>query len=207
MNFEQINQLIEALPTLIMYLVPGYLILWINAFVLSIKLENDRYVLLKSVVLSYVILTLGNYILSFKGLSIFGSNLLKIVTLGVAITVGYSLSKFILSECFCRILKFLGINKSFFGNFWNDIVDLENGLWVIAYIPTDQVIYKGQLRKFEEKNNSESSFLVLSNYTTLTYSSEVLADYQEQNEKRVIINTKDISRLELYYSPKSRKIS
>ncbi len=198
MNAEQIQKLIELLPTLIMYFVPGYLILWINSFMLSQKLEKDKHLLLKSIVVSYIILTIENY---------FFGRVITIPTIIFALIFGLLLSRVILSKCFSKVLSWMGINKSFYSNFWNDVIDMENGLWVIVYLPNEQLIYKGQLRRFEEKDNTEHTFLILSNYTLLNYSGEEIISYAENKQYRVIINTKDISRIELFYHQDSKMIN
>jgi len=206
MSVEGIKVIIQELPTLIIYIVPGYLVIWTMNFMLSKIIINDDYIIIKSIALSYVIISLNGFILNFFGLDIqsYKAQILIIIS---ALILGYIGAKLVLSNWFEKCLRKLGVSKSIHKNFLNDVVDLEKGLWVITYLCTEQLMYKGQIRKYEEKDNSENTYIVLSNYTLLDYGGEEIINYVNDNSKRVLLNTKDISRIELYYDLDSKKIT
>lgn len=207
MSVEQAKLLIDLLPTLIIYLIPGYLIIWVISFMLSQKIDKDSNLFIKSIVLSFIFITFGNSILSFGDLNIIDSNLLKVVVILISLVLGYVISKILVSNYFKRILKKLGINKSVYTNFWNEIVDTEKGLLVMVYLASEKKTYKGELRKYEECDHGDSTFLILSNYVLYNYDGEdEILNYEKDNNYRVLLNTKDISRIELFYHPESKKI-
>ena len=142
MSIEEAKLLLEILPTLIIYLIPGYLIIWVISFMLSQKIDRDSNLFIKSIVLSFIFITVGNYILGFWGLNILASNLLKVLIIFISLVLGFVISKLLISDCFKRILKKLGINKSVYTNFWNEIVDTEKGLLVMVYIASEKKYIK-----------------------------------------------------------------
>ena len=81
------------------------------------------------------------------------------------------------------------------------------GLLALVYLSEEKKIYKGQIRKYEENDNGTNTYLLLSNYVMYKYGEDdELINYENCNENRVLLNTKDITRIELFYHPDSHKI-
>jgi len=199
---ESIAILVEQIPVLFMYIVPGYLVLWIMGFMFSRDLNKDTNLILKSIVLSYLLITAGN---CFGDIS---APIPRIVIILIAVAVGFILSKAILSDNFIKILRWLGIKKSVRGNIFNDIIDVELGLWATVFIPNDKTIIKGMIKRYEEREDTNNSYLILSNYKQFSYTNKgtPIIDHAKENRFQIMINTRDISRMELYYHPESQKI-
>ncbi|HBV97994.1 MAG: hypothetical protein JL50_01205 [Peptococcaceae bacterium BICA1-7] len=188
---------------MIMYLVPGYLLLWIMGFMLSIKIDKDSNMIIKSIVISYILINVGNLLV---GQNVLVSLISKIGVMASALIIGFIAAKIVLSGFFASILKRIGVSKSIHKNFFNDIVDLEYGLCVMVYLPNERMIYKGEIRKYEESDDPKNAFILLAGFVQYNYDGEVLMNCENEHNQRILLNTKDISRMELYYHPKSKRI-
>lgn len=216
MTPKEIEELIKILPDILIYVVPGAIFLYIHYFICSNEdsKENEKHFIFKSIILSFIIVNflklLGKPTISFieqiTGLQVNKTIVsFKIALILIAsIILSYLLSQLYLSAFFQKLLNFLGINKSIHSKWLNDIVDLELGTGLRVYLPSERIIYCGKLRKYEEKD--ENYMIFLSNFSSHTYDSEEKADFTESNESWVALNTKDISRFELFYYPNSQKI-
>jgi hypothetical protein len=208
MNIEHLNEIINALPLLMVYVVPGYIILRINGFQLSRAIDNDYYIFLKSTVLSFVLVTVLETLWNvfFPGIEPLSKIEFKIATIISAVIIGFVWSKFLVSDFCAKLLRKLGINRTFRLGIWSDVIDFEFGLWVMVYIAPDKVVYLGKLRRYVETEKGQMYTIFLSNYVLFDYESNVLQDYKEESDKWVALNSKDITRVEIYYHPKSKKI-
>lgn len=203
MTAQNISTLLQELPILIMYVVPGYLLLWTMGFILSGKIEKDKNLLLKSTVLSYLWITLWNVALKGKALDTTGWKIVIIVT---AIIAGYIASRIIVSQRYKDFLKRVRVTRTVHNNCFRDIIDFENGLQVAAFLEKDKRIYQGEIRYFEEKDGTENTYIVLSNWVKYDYDGTEVENYESSNNRRVLLNTRDISRMELCYDPNSSRI-
>lgn len=184
--------------------------LWIKSFILSENINNDKYVILKSIVLSYIIVNIEKTIIfnnfDYNNIATLDSCFI-VITILIAILIGYLIPKIMLSDIFCSILKMLGINKSMQPNVWCNIADLEFGVWIRVYINSEKVIYDGKLRKFEEPDEDKDYYISLSNYSSYSYSGEDMENNRSDSNKWVVINAKSINRFEVFYNEKSKKIN
>lgn len=199
--------IIESLPTIILYVVPGYLFLWVYSFKLSQEIGKDRYLLLKSIVISYLIIipidTVGKVCHLISSDSYSG----KILVMVIAVVTGYLFSSFVASYSFTNLLKRIRIYRTIHSNIWNDVADDDHGVWIIAYMPEEKLIYKGAIIKYEEKTDTENIYLLLGNYTLLNYDGEVIQSFEDRHNRCVLINTRNVSRIELEYHPQSKCVS
>jgi hypothetical protein len=201
--------MVAAIPLIMIYIVPGYIILRISNFQLSKKTEHDQYILVKSLVVSFIIVSAGETLwnLIFPGTQALASPAFRNTVIILSMTAGILWSKFLTGELFEKVLLRLGIYKTLRSGIWNGVVDFEYGLWLMVYIPADRVVYAGKIRKYVETGSNGSFVIFLSNYTLYDYKAEVLKDYVEFNDKWVALQSKDIGRLELFYHEKSSKIA
>lgn len=208
MNLDNLSGLIEAIPLVMIYVVPGYLLLRISNFQLAKKADQDQYILIKSLVVSFVFVSAGETLWGylFPGSQPLQDIAFRNTMIISAAVAGFLWSRFLISPTFERILYSLGIHKTLHGDMWGDIVDFEYGLWLMVYIPTDKVVYAGKLRKYKEAEGHGNYTVFLSNYTLYDYRANILKDYVKDNDKWVSLNSKDIGRIELFYHLSSNKI-
>jgi hypothetical protein len=204
MNLDNVAAIIKELPTLVMYLVPGYLVLWIMGFMLSRDVDKDDHIVVKSIVLSYIFINVGSLIIRQ---SVLNSVTSEMVVMGLALVIGFATAQILLSGHFETLLRRIGVTRSIHSIFLNDIIDLKLGLYVKVYLRNERVIYAGQIRKYEERESSDNSYFVLSSYCQSDYEGVLLQDHENDDSYRILLNTKDISRMELCYHPDSLKIS
>lgn len=202
MGPEEIRTIIKEIPTLIMYVVPGYLILWSMGLVLSRKMEKENHLLLKSIAISYVLIVIGNWALKGGVLKSWGTKSLLII---IALIIGYVLGRIMLNTWFRKLLRKIGITKTVHDNFLTDVIDFSYGLECMVFLPNERQIFKGEIRKFEEKENTENSFIVLAKYKQFNYDGDEILNYETSENYRLLLNTRDISRIELFYDPRSEK--
>lgn len=200
MNIEQVKAIIEFLPHIVLYVVPGYIFLWVYAFMFSKNIEEDKHAIVKSIVLSFFIITLFRSM----GFEVDFSPWIVLSLIVVAMLGGFLYCKVCSCNKIYRLFMRTGINKSLHGNMWNDLVDLEHGLWLRVYLSNEKVIYLGKLKRYEE-TTTDKTLLILSSFITYKYNSDEMENYKDSPEKMVAINTKDISRIELFYDKKSKK--
>lgn len=208
MNLDNISGMVDAIPLIMIYIVPGYIILRISNFQLSKKADHDQYILLKSLVVSFVFVSLEETLwkLVFPGTQTLCSPAFRNTVIASSAAVGLLWARFLISERFERILFELGIYKTLRSGIWGGVVDFEYGLWLMVYIPADKVIYAGKLRRYMEIETYGNYVIFLSNYTLYNYNAEVLKDYVNDNDKWVSLHSKDIGRVELFYHEDSGKI-
>jgi hypothetical protein len=200
MNAEQINALIKFLPTIVVYVVPGYTFLWIKSFSLSQKIEADEHILIKSIVLSFVFISVTQ--IFYKDVLVSSYGVLALI--GVATVMAFSLTKLLLNHRFKNLLRKAGISRSFFSDIWTELADFEKGTRLRLYFPDYNITCKGALRKFEEKEDSGDRLLVLSNYVVYDSTGQSFIDRANEEEWRIVFNTRDVGFIEILYD-KNRK--
>ncbi len=209
MSPDDISGLIDAIPLLMIYIVPGYIILRISHFQLSRRADHDQYMLVKSLVVSFVLVSVEEAVwrFVFPGTQTLFTSAFRNTVIVSSVAAGILWSKFLISGFFEKILLRLGIYRPLRSGIWSDVVDFEYGLWLMAYMSEDKVIYVGKLRRYVEIEVYGNYVVFLSNYTLYDYSAQVLKDYVGDSDKWVALHSKDISRVELFYHEKSSKIA
>lgn len=200
-DLNNIKQFIELIPTLIVYIIPGYIVLWINCFIRSKKAEKDSHIILKSIVLSYIIISIEKYICYSNNatVDIYSPEFIT-ATIATSALLGYFITIITLKPWFSEVLISFGVSKTLHPNVWSRISDLKNGLWVRVYIPSDNVIYNGQLRNYDEPEENQEQFILLSNYYSVSYSENTdIENYQNDGSKWVAIKIKDVTRVEVFF--------
>lgn len=207
MGPENIITVIEALPLIFIYFVPGYIFIKIMSYRFSKNLDNINHLLLKSIVASYIIILIVKMIfILFKQNFNLDNILIKVLTILLALISGVLVPKIITGELFNKALKKMGFNKSMNPNIFDDIIDVENGTWFVVYIPSEKKIYQGIIQRYEDRDYLEDYFLILSNYKLYDYKGNEIEDNTFVPTKWVMVNTKDISRIEILYSEDSKMI-
>ncbi len=201
MNIGQIQAIINVLPGIVIYVVPGYIFLWVYTFTFSKDIENDKHAITKSVIISFFFITLFRAV----GIDSFLSPMVICALIVIPAVSGYLFTRILTSKPVCYFIRLIGINKSFYSDIWNDIVDFKYGQWLRVYLPEERVVYLGRLKRYEE-TVTDKTLIVLSNFASYDYKGEVMDDHKKSPEKIVIINTKDVSRIELYYDKRSVRV-
>src|SRR5690554_3445117 len=104
MSPDSISDMIAAIPLVMIYIVPEYIILRISNFQLSKKTEHDQYILIKSLIVSFVIVSAGEILwnLMFPGTQALASSAFRNAVIVLSMAAGILWSKFLTGELFER---------------------------------------------------------------------------------------------------------
>ncbi len=214
MKIQDIKEIILLLPTLIIYIVPGYIIITFHYFITAKKASKESDLLIKSLAISFVLINIEKVFLHTMRF-IFGSKfgiyeLSSAKTIIITIIFGavsiYVIDRILLSLNFQKFLHKLGIHKYISDSVLENIVDIKFGNWIIAYLPAEEVIYTGKLRLYEGPKENMDYFIVLSNYSVHSYDGEELQNCNDDDTRWVSLNMKRISRTEIVYSVQSKNL-
>ena len=211
---NEIVDIIKFLPSLIIYFLPGFIIISIKNQRLSNDDKKEYSIILNSIIISYILVNTGKLFLSIIGNVFNIENLIQIINndtiilsplfvvsmLFLSVLIGCFVPMVLLSETWIKINQKIGNNKTFYSNIWDDVIELnKKGPFLRIYLPAEKIIYDGKLKSYEH-NKKESYFLAICNYRS--YDNEqkkILEDKREDDKSWVVLNTKDISRYELFF--------
>jgi len=205
-DFLKIKDIISILPLLIIYILPGYSFINVVNFIINKKQVDDKNILIKSLVISYIIINSETLLLHMRSIKLdISSSGGVIFTFCFSIIIAYLYSMIVQGEIGNMILKWLKITRSLKTDILNDLVDFELGMWIKIFLSSEQVIYVGKLRRFELITDTSYS-IVLSNFILYNYSGDELVNNSTLDTEWVAVSVKDNYRIELVYMSKSKKI-
>ncbi|KEI87558.1 hypothetical protein FDB81_13485 [Clostridium sporogenes] len=195
-----LNELIKSIPLIIGFMVPGYIFLEIKNFYTKNKREKDDNIILKSLIISFVINSITNIFLSEN------NYFFPIISIILAIVVSILYVKFIYSSHMEKTTHKFKLYKTFRKDVFDDVVDLELGIWMYIYLNDENIIYSGKLIYYENITEDNHRYIQLSNYSCYSYDGEEICNYVDDNCRTVLLNIKDVKRMELVYDDNSTKI-
>ena len=196
-SINWITEIINQLPQILSYIVPGYIFLTIYQWTRFRDGDSLKNIVLKSIVVSYVIKILLNIL--FKELHIAIND--EIIFVGICIIIAtissILLSIIISSRRYNKILRILNISRTTNKNIWDDVY--QNGTALKIY-QSDGTFYAGHLRFCEE--NQRESLVVLSRYGLFDENNNILMDKTEDSSEEIMLNTKDFKKIEIKHFKK-----
>jgi len=186
LNFKKI---IEVIPDILIYFAPGFIFLTLRNYHISNDMQKDKYVTLKSIVISFLLIKIINIKLPTD------YYLFPYIVLGVSIIMSILYVRFDLET---KLLEKLKFSKSTNKDYMQDIIDIDNGAWVYLYLFKENVIYYGKLVYYENTVDGKDRNIVLSNFSSMSYEGELIVNHEDDDNWQVILNTKEISRIEIY---------
>lgn len=211
MSAEEILDIVDILPKLSIYLLPGVLLIKIIEYQLGINRKEDKFRFIYYILVSYILIIIGEIISKFiygyfdiyTSEFAFGTILLSIIS-------GYFIGLFLKSDLSLDILSFLKIYRTNNLSIFADIKDIENGTWIKVYLNDDKIVYSGAFREYENTFEYDKTFIVLSNYISYSYAKNDIEEYVFVDERKsnqwVAIKVKNINRIEIDYDEKSKKL-
>lgn len=197
------SEYIKLLPNLFNYIVPGFIFLVVFNFVISREEKIEKSSLYLSITISYVLISVLKFINVFTKLSV-PPAVVTITLIFISILGGCCFGIILSGNTFKRLSKAMGIGKTIHKNIFNDITDKKLGNMIKIFLPSESIIYIGNLLDYEEKDGD--FYLVISRYEILDYNEQRKENNIDDKTKRAVINTKQISRMELIYDENSEKI-
>ena len=171
MNINNIAVLIDQIPRILKYFIPGYLFLGIFYFLSGKKKFSEKHLYLQSVVISFVLITILETIFILLNYSYNTSYFLFLVIL-MSIITSYILFRVNESESFERVLKKLKIFSSTRNSIWDDYID-SNGTYVTFFLDGIDLKYEGSIASYD-CDNLRSDYLVIADYVVKDSSDKTL---------------------------------
>lgn len=200
-NINELKKILDNLPLLLQYFVPGYLsIKWLG-FTLSKKIDTKNE-LIFSCVTSYCFLSLISLI-RIKCFQNIPNT--AIVNSALAIIVGIAISSLITILSQNKRFRKLTVklfHKTLNDDIWRDVLDLEHGSNLKVYLRDKDYYIIGHHKNHEEKG--DDSWLALSGFAK--FDKETNKNYKEEpgyiDNQNVIIALKfsDIEHIEIFNS-------
>ena len=202
MNIDWIIYLIDNIPTIISYIVYGYVFL-VAYYWISFKDNKDfNNLLIKSIATSYLLTSIYDLFI-VKYSIIFTNEYYKVICyFAISALLGFVVGKTLSRRWFNLLLHKLHIGRTTNENIWDDII--KPYTWLCIHMK-DGSSYLGQYR-YGEPFKSEP-IIVLATYQKLDKDNDVVIDNSQDMTRTIMINTKDFEKIEIIYTSVQSKNS
>lgn len=205
-----IKDIVNTIPILLEYVVPGFIFLSMRNFSLSKDESKDKYMIFKSIVISYIFLQI--IYSSFQLLGIFfgkpqidsninytiipiSKNNIRFLFIVLSVIISIIYIKLDIEE---RVLSLLGNGKTSKEDCFDVIIDNNKGVGARVYLKDEDIVYTGSITYYDDRLSGDNRRFILSGYNSYSYDWEEICNYQGEEDKKVILNMKDIKRIELF---------
>ncbi|BCZ49282.1 hypothetical protein psyc5s11_53490 [Clostridium gelidum] len=214
MSGKEILEIVDILPKLLIYLLPGVLFIKIIEYQLSVNRSENKFKFIYYILVSYIFINVGELISKFRyGYFDIYTSEFTFGTIVLSIVIGYGVGLFLKSDVSLDALRFFKIYRTNNSSIFADIKDIELGTWVKVYLNDDKIVYSGAFREYENSFDYDKTFIILSSYISYSYAKYAKNDIDEcifvndRNKTQwVAIKVKNINRLEIDYSAQSKKL-
>lgn len=191
-----IKEIVNIIPTLIEYFVPGFIFLTIRSFSFSKDSNKDRYILMKAIIISYLFLEIINPIIIpvIDNLR-FNREIQTYIFILVVIMISILYVKLDIED---KLINMLGSTKTSQEDYFHSMIDSKDGAWIRVYLLEEKIIYSGKLKYYEGKEAGENRKIVLTSFSTYSYDGYELENNENDEDSLVLLSMKDIKRLEIF---------
>lgn len=183
-----IIELINNIPLLLSYFIPGYIFISCYRWTSFSNKNNDNALVCKSVVTSYIFVLFWKIV--WKTDVLLDSQILFICLINLIL--GIFTGNFSKTEKCSTILSKLKIERTLCNNIW---VETVTGNDYLRIFMDDGTSYMGLCKLLEE--SCREPIIILWYYQKLDIDGSVLIDHSEDPKEQIIINTKSVVRMEL----------
>lgn len=195
---EYILELINNIPTVMLYMAQGYVFISVYNFMLC-KTSELNHLFFKSVVVSYVLKVIFDSILTIMpNCEVNGTGYVPLLFIFSAFC-GYVCALLFKSEKVNDFLLKIGIDRTVNESIWRDVI--KKYTWVLYYCKSTKLAYYGQY-KYGEEFGSEP-IIALIRYQVMDLDGNIIEDNSNDYNQVVLLNTKDFERIELVYEDNS----
>lgn len=192
-----ISEIINQLPQILSYIVPGYIFLTIYQWIRFKDGDTLKNIVLKSIVISYVIRILIKISIRELHIEITGESIFVGICIVLSIISSALLSVIVSSRTYNKLLRRLNISRTTNKNIWDDVY--QDGTALKIY-QEDGSFYARHLKFCEE--NQREPLVVLSRYGLFDKENNILIDKTEDNSEKIMLNTKDFKKIEIKHFKK-----
>jgi hypothetical protein len=181
-----INKILEVIPNILEYFIPGFIFLTIRNLSLAKETSKDKFIVINSIVISFIFVEILKLIPWLNNNDNF--TLLSIILMLVLSKI---YTKFELEDkVIGQFIKGKTTNDDVFSVF----IKKEEGAWVRVYMK--DVIYVGKIFHSEDRYTGGNRYIILVAFQRFTYRWKLVEDNSEDDYIKVLLNMKDISRIE-----------
>lgn len=202
-----VADILFVLKEYFIYLYPGAITFFTFKFARGKKLSEDKISVLKMLIISYLYVSLVGLFIPFDIMN--APTKIHIILIALSFVTPIILNIFSRFKWVHTVLKWLSINTLFNDNMLDVIVsqeknDKKNGIALKIFMDDKGLMYEGMLRVHESDPNRDRK-IALSGYRRYVYDEEgkrfvVKNDYNCDNSRWVVVDEKDISRIEIKYA-------
>ena len=162
MNTKEFIDIINIIPAYIKYIYPGYLTIYVFLFFCDKKIDDNNYLLMKSIAISYIYI---EFLRAFKTIHIVNSKLLLLygtsayeflantALIMVSLIVAYIGYRFVKSKFANKVFSFFNISTTYFENELEWLSNYGDGAWLVVYLNDSDVVYEGSLNTYNYTND------------------------------------------------------
>lgn len=191
LTIKEINLIIQNIPVILQYFIPGFLCLIIFKIITGTNTSN-KYTAILSCVFSYILLSVSELIFIWiKSLEQFKTNVY--VRSVISIIMGLILS-IIFGICYHtkrlgKIMKFIS-GKTQYRRIWRDVIDLDNGSNLKIYVKDYNYYVYGHFRNVEE--HEDDPYIAVFGYGKFDKVTNKLLEYEPNHMDDDIKNDRNI---------------
>lgn len=196
MTADDMLKFIEVLPNLIVYLYPGYILLWCFAFFRGKSLRDEKAVIFRAVIFSYLIVTAVS-IIPITGM--FWKNAVYIVCAIAAARI-FWIAVVVNDRRVAEQENGVGLH----GNELEVLTQHIHGAWIAVYLKSSDIVYEGSLGTYSLDGIGDTrKYITVTGYEKYTLEDDykhVIEDYSENKdtEAMVVLYYDDIERIECF---------
>lgn len=198
---EEFKLLLEQLPNLLQYYVPGYIFIMIYDFMLSKKRREGANLHLECLVVSYIVVVITRTIFEMTNVPQ-TYRVIVIIEFLLAALIAYLVALFLASEHSDKTLRFFRISRSARASIWDDYIDTNLGAVAAVFLDDENIIYYGKVVAYDYESED-------SNYIAMAYYDIYDLDWQKQYDEKdntyvTLIKLDNVFRIEFNYDVNSR---
>ena len=195
MTADDMLKFIEVLPNLIVYLYPGYILLWCFAFFRGKSLKDEKAVIFRAVIFSYLIVTAVS-IIPINGM--FWKNVAYIACAIVVARI-FWIAVVVNDRRVAEQENGAGLH----GNELEVLTQHTHGAWIAVYLKSSDIVYEGSLGTYSLDGIDTRKYVTVTGYEKYTLEDDykhVIEDYSENKntEAVAVLYYDDIERIECF---------
>lgn len=183
-KISNIQIIVEQLPLILQYFIPGYIFIYVFYFFTSKKSSQGQNTLLYAVIVSYFLKSIVDTTI-FKNNTVF---LCLCALVASIVTIQLSRRR-ILEKIFSKIN-----HKAVFEDIWLNVLDYDEGT-TLRFTCYDGSTIIGILMFHEEKENN--SWFIISDYS-IKNENEDFSSSRYSYSSKLAVNLKDVKRVEIF---------
>lgn len=195
-------KLIDNIPNLFIYFIPGYITLYIKQIYRHEKDKKTNHLLILSIVLSFIVNSVVEMILyCIKYFHMFNFIINDTVKTFLLIIVAII---FAIVSIIYKDSKIEGKINSFLGNevisepdVWNYAMKASEGAWVRVYLCDENLIYEGKLIVYTMDPDDKEREILLSSYSSYYFNDREGIEEYDDDKKTVLIKCTNIRNIEI----------